>query len=157
MHFTLPGEGFIKLNFDGASKGNPRVAGLGGIFRDNLENTWLICVDSCGIISNNEVEFTTVGQGLRIAIRLGYKNVEVEGDSSLVINTVRKLNNGTSWDKLSQSWRTTRLIQEIGDLIHKFNYLIIRHVRTEGNKAANFLANWDCNQQHGTMEQFWPI
>jgi len=33
--FTYPRENFIKLSFDGASKGNPGNAGFGGIFRDS--------------------------------------------------------------------------------------------------------------------------
>eukprot|EP00253_Pinus_taeda_P022541 PITA_22541 len=33
--FCYPKENFIKLNFDGASKGNPGEAGFGGIFRDS--------------------------------------------------------------------------------------------------------------------------
>jgi len=32
IHFSHPTAGFIKLNFDGASKGNPGLARLGGIF-----------------------------------------------------------------------------------------------------------------------------
>lgn len=32
IHFSRRSEGFIKLNFDGASKGNPGPPGLGGIF-----------------------------------------------------------------------------------------------------------------------------
>jgi hypothetical protein len=34
--WTLPQAGFLKLNFDGASKGNPRKAGAGGA----IETTW---------------------------------------------------------------------------------------------------------------------
>lgn len=34
--FRYPGENFIKLNFNGVSKGNPGLAGFGGIFRDNM-------------------------------------------------------------------------------------------------------------------------
>jgi hypothetical protein len=30
-----PPQGFIKLNYDGASKGNPGQAGAGGLFRDS--------------------------------------------------------------------------------------------------------------------------
>ena len=30
-----PQLGFIKLNYDGASQGNPRQAGAGGIFRNS--------------------------------------------------------------------------------------------------------------------------
>lgn len=37
MYFSLPGEGFIKMNFDRASKWNPGVARLGGILRDNKQ------------------------------------------------------------------------------------------------------------------------
>lgn len=118
---------------------------------------WLIYAESCGIPSNNETEFTAAGYGLRIVVRFGYKHVEVEGDSSLVINTMRKLNNGTPWDKISQSWRIACVIQGIGELILKFNYLVIRHVRREENKATDFLANWGCNQQHGPMEIIWPM
>ena len=32
--FNPPQQGFIKLNYDKASKGNPGQAGAGGIFRD---------------------------------------------------------------------------------------------------------------------------
>lgn len=155
--FTLLGEGFIKLNFDGALKGNPRITRLGGIFRDNQADTRLVYVEPCGIASNNEAKFTTARHGLRIAVRLGYKQVEVEGGSNLVINTLRKLNNGMPWDKLSKSWRTARLIQEIRELTQKLDYLVMKHVRREGNKATDFLVNKGCNQQHGSMERLWPI
>lgn len=75
--FTLPREGFIKLYFDRASKGNPRVVGLGGIFRHNEANTLLIYLEPCGIVSNNEVQFVAARHGLRITVRLGYKQVEL--------------------------------------------------------------------------------
>jgi len=38
IHYTRPPDGFIKLNFDGASKGNPGPAGIGGLFRDIVGN-----------------------------------------------------------------------------------------------------------------------
>ena len=88
-HFSSLAEGVIKLNFDRASKGNLGEGGLGGLFRDSQAHTCFIYAKSCGISSNNEVEFTVVREGLLIAIKLGYRNLEVEGDSRLVINTVK--------------------------------------------------------------------
>lgn len=52
--FKPPLEGFIKLSFDGASKGNLRQAGVGGIFRDHPGTTRFIYDDSYGFSSNNE-------------------------------------------------------------------------------------------------------
>jgi len=34
-HLIALVEGFIKLSFNGALKGNPRLAALGGLFRDS--------------------------------------------------------------------------------------------------------------------------
>lgn len=34
IHFSCLTEGFIKLNFDGTSKGNPGIVGLGGLFTE---------------------------------------------------------------------------------------------------------------------------
>jgi len=81
----------------------------------------------------------------------------VEGDSSLVKNMLAKLNNGTKWDKLSQSLRITQLIQEIEEIIYKFDYILVRHVRREGNNADEFLANWGCNHQNNKLEKRCPI
>ena len=96
--FNYPKENFIKLNFDGASKGNPGNDGFGGIFRDNEGNIRWIYTEWGGEMTNNEAELWAVHQGLRIAARNGYRNLELEGDSQLVIEMIRKLNNGKNWE-----------------------------------------------------------
>lgn len=88
--FTHPQEGFIKLNFDGASKGNLGPAGYEGIFKDSQDHTGWIYADGGGIMSNNEAEFMAAYQGIRVAIRNGYLKLEIEGDSNLVIETIKK-------------------------------------------------------------------
>eukprot|EP00253_Pinus_taeda_P006333 PITA_06333 len=79
--FAYPKDNFMKLNFDGASKGNPSNAGFGGIFRDSQGNTRWIYAEWGAETTNNEAELWAVHQGLRIVIRNGYKNLEIEGDS----------------------------------------------------------------------------
>ena len=58
--YYVPPEGFIKLNFDGASKGNPGEVGFGGLFRDSQHRIKIIYETDCGYASNNEAEFTTL-------------------------------------------------------------------------------------------------
>eukprot|EP00253_Pinus_taeda_P023228 PITA_23228 len=55
--FCYPKENFIKLNFDGASKGNPGKAGFGGIFRDSSNQVRWIFVEWGGEMTNNEAKF----------------------------------------------------------------------------------------------------
>lgn len=60
MHFSCPMVGFIKLNFDGASKGNPSLAGMGHLFRDDQGKMKWIYADNGGFMSNNESELMAV-------------------------------------------------------------------------------------------------
>lgn len=101
--FSYPGENFIKLNFDGASKGNPGLTSFGGIFRDSERRTRWVYADWGGIMTNNEVELMVVYQGLRIVVRNGYTNMEIEGDSQIVVEMLRNLNNGKEWDQVARS------------------------------------------------------
>jgi ribonuclease HI len=52
-------------------------------------------VGSLGNSTNNTTEFQALEIGLEILIQEGMTKAIVEGDSALVINTVRKLQNGT--------------------------------------------------------------
>lgn len=73
--FRYPEEIFIKLNLDGASKGNPGNSGFGGIFRDHQKRIRWIYAEWGGDMTNNEAELWAIHQGLRIAIRNGYSNL----------------------------------------------------------------------------------
>lgn len=153
--FIRPQGGFIKLNFDGVSKGNPGLAGYGGIFRDSQGQTRWIYADRGGMITNNEAEFMAAYQGIKIAIRNGYRKVEIEGDSTLVIETIRKLNDGKTWEQVTKSWRTACLIQEMENSMKHIEYKVIHHVRREGNRAADYFTNWGCNDPNGKVDNIW--
>ena len=85
-----------------------------------------------------------VKQGILIAIRENYQRIIVEGDSTMVTGVLQKLQQGTPWEKISQSWRTTALIEEVSQLVKHIQYLIPSHIRRKGNAAADYLANWGC-------------
>jgi len=153
--FRYPRDHFGKLNFDGASKGNPGEAGFGGIFRDNNNQVRWIFADWGGQMTNNEAKFWALHQGLRIAIRNGYTNLEITGDSQIVVDMLRRLNNGQGWEKVTKSWRTTDIVQEIADFIKRIDYRLISHVRRKGNQAADWLANWGCRGRGSTIDSQW--
>ena len=95
-----------------------------------------------GHATNNEAELTTVKHGLMIAKRENYHRLIVEGDSTMVTGVLRKLQQGSSCEKISKSCRTANLIKEIGSLIQEIQYLIPLHVRRTCNEAVDYLANW---------------
>eukprot|EP00253_Pinus_taeda_P017009 PITA_17009 len=66
-----------------------------------------------GEMTNNDAEFWVIHQGLRIAIRNGYRNLEIEGDSQMAIEILKKLNNGKNWEQVTNSWRTAGIVQEM--------------------------------------------
>jgi hypothetical protein len=101
-YWTPPQEGFIKLNFDGASKGNPGSNGVGGVFSNHKGETLLLYATNLGIRSNNAVEIAGLGRAIKISIEGGLSSLEVEGDSQLVIIGMQLLN-GIKVEKISQN------------------------------------------------------
>ena len=58
--FDRPQSGFLKLNYDVASKGNPGHAGVGGLFQDCTGTTLRIYAIDLGYSTNNEAELAAV-------------------------------------------------------------------------------------------------
>eukprot|EP00253_Pinus_taeda_P012904 PITA_12904 len=153
--FSYPEAHSIKLNFDGASKGNPGPAVLGGIFRDGKGQTRWVFAEWVGEMTNNEAELWAVHEGLRIAARNRYRYLEIEGDSQITIEMLRKLKDGQGWEKVAKSWRTAAIIQDIEELLNRIEYKTIKHVRRDGNKAADFLANWGSKEAGSKLDMSW--
>ncbi|KAH9292835.1 hypothetical protein KI387_041984, partial [Taxus chinensis] len=73
-----PGENVVKLNFDGASKGNLGPAGGGGILR-NSEGDWLFAyAGPLGRQTNNMVEARALLWGVLLAKEKGFKDIQIE-------------------------------------------------------------------------------
>jgi ribonuclease HI len=101
------------MNFDGALKGNPGQIGMGGVIRVSKGNIIQLYAGSLGNSTNNTTEFRALEIDLEILIQEGMTNAIVEGDSTLVINTVRRLQNGTRVGKIQRHWRLARYLQKI--------------------------------------------
>ncbi|XP_059070959.1 uncharacterized protein LOC131862033 [Cryptomeria japonica] len=84
-----PKAGWIKLNFDGAAKGNPGAAGYGSIIRDEKGTILGSISGSLGTASNNEAEAMALVRGLKYCSEKNYQYVEVEGDSQILVNAIK--------------------------------------------------------------------
>ncbi|KAH0991590.1 hypothetical protein GBA52_003073 [Prunus armeniaca] len=126
--------GFCTLEFDGASKGNPGLAGAGAVLR--ADDGSLICKlhEGLGVRTNNVAEYRALILGLKYALKKGFTKIRVKGDSKLVCMQVQGL-----WKVRNQNM--SDLYEEVKELKDKFLSFEISHVLRELNSEADAQAN----------------
>jgi ribonuclease HI len=139
--WSPPPKDFLKLNFDGASKGNPGDAGYGVVFRNHLGHIIAIGAGPLGHSTNNAAELWALINGLQMASQNNYTKLIVEGDSQVIIGLLRRILHGVNPDNISPSWRLTYGLQIIVGLLHSQQVIIPTHVRRKANQIADDLAN----------------
>ncbi|HKL30722.1 MAG TPA: ribonuclease HI [Natrialbaceae archaeon] len=119
--------------FDGASRGNPGPAAVG----------WVI-VNSDGIVAeggerigeatNNQAEYEALIRALEAARDYGFDEIEVRGDSELIVKQVRG-----AWNANDPGLRERRVT--VHELLGAFDTWSLEHVPREVNERADRLAN----------------
>ena len=136
-----PPRNSYKLNFDGASRGNPGEAGFGGILRNHEGNPLKIYYGYIGWDTNNSAEMEGLWQGLMIAKNLSLHPLIVEGDSQILINMATRIQNGAQARKVASSWRLEARLNNIELELRTNRVISFHHTKREGNKVADLLAN----------------
>lgn len=121
------------MNFDGCSKGNPGLAGIGAVIYNEGQEIWGSC-KFIGTKTNNYSEYSALIFGLQEALRLGIECLCVLGDSLLVINQLNGIFRVKSEDLLE-------LYEEAMRLKKLFKFIEFNHVYREKNKRADELSN----------------
>jgi ribonuclease HI len=86
---------------------------MGGVIRDSGGNIIQLYTEILGNSTKNAVEFGAKELGLEILSQERMTNTIVEGDSTLVINTVKRLQNGTRVGKVQKHWCLEHSLQKI--------------------------------------------
>ncbi|KAF3442812.1 hypothetical protein FNV43_RR16730 [Rhamnella rubrinervis] len=122
------------LEFDGASKGNPGLAGAGAVLR--ADDGSLICKlrEGLGIATNNAAEYRAMILGLKYALKKGFNRIRVQGDSKLVCMQVQGL-----WKVKNENM--SYLFEEVKKLKDEFVSFQINHVLRDLNSEADAQAN----------------
>ena len=122
------------LYFDGCSKGNPGLAGAGGVIYKNDVEILTYANFLGDNKTNNEAEYSALLMGIEEAIKLGIKSLYVYGDSQLVINQI-----------LGKYTINSKKLKEyynfINNKISFFDKIVFTHVLRDKNKRADELSN----------------
>lgn len=134
INWNSPPLDWIKLNSDGASRGNPGVAGGGRIFRSATGAFVQAYSMKCGTCSSVKAERWAALKGLVIAREMQIPRLILEVDSEVVVRTLL--------DDPAPCNPNYYLILQCRTLL-TYNDLEVRvkHVYREANEVANWLAN----------------
>ncbi|XP_042479159.1 uncharacterized protein LOC122060066 [Macadamia integrifolia] len=130
VFWCRPEANWIKLNFDGSSRGNPGRAGAGGIFRDHrggVLGSYKIFMGVSGVF---EAEIEGLMVGLMRAREMGIPCLWVETDSSAVAISIQQ--NKIPWFAL-QRWIFLQ------PYLESITWKITHNFR-EANSIADYLA-----------------
>ena len=147
----------MKFNIDGASKGNPGVAGYGRVIRDEQGYIKIIFHSHLGKATNNMAEFMALEQSLEILIDSNLHNAIIEVDSELIINSVKNICNGTTPENFSKCWRLLQVYQRIQSHPRNMRTLRFVHVRKTTNMLVDRLANEGVLYTENNKRYAWEL
>lgn len=152
-----PSAGSYKLNFDGhAAKGNPGQAGFGGAIQNHLGEIMWAYWGSVGWDTNNVDELEGILAGMALVANLNIQPVILEGDSQIIINLAKKLQQGYQVNKITKNWRLEFCVERLADIIGRFRHCAFSHVRRRANRVADKLANQGVTVDENFTSTKWP-
>ena len=126
--------GRLTVNVDGGARGNPGPAAIGIVLRDGGGQVVEERGERIGEATNNVAEYRALLRGIDLARRHGATELELIGDSELVVRQVEgryKVKNAGMKE----------LHEEVRRSLRDFDSWSIRHVRREQNADADRLVN----------------
>lgn len=137
------------LRFDGASRGNPGRGSCAAVLFDNGKHIGQAFKTLPGMVTNNEAEYMGLIAGLKYLRSLGVDEVQLEGDSKLVI------------EQLFGTWqckhpRLKPYYQTAKELFKGFKFVNGRWIPREQNAVADSYCNraLDSKTFEGNLEWF---
>jgi ribonuclease HI len=124
----------LVVNVDGGARGNPGPAALGVVVRDPDGIIVDERAERIGRATNNVAEYRALLLGLHAAKELGATEVEVVGDSELIVRQVE----GRYKVKDAEM---KKLHAEARGRLEEFDSWTIRHVKRAQNADADRLVN----------------
>jgi ribonuclease HI len=124
----------LVVNVDGGARGNPGQAAIAAVAVDADGAPVAERGERIGVATNNVAEYRALLLGIALAAEHGADEVELIGDSELVVKQVRG-------EYRVKDANLKPLHAEVRAALAGFDSWSIRHVRRELNAAADALVN----------------
>lgn len=122
------------VNVDGGARGNPGPAAVGAVVQSADGEVLEERGERIGTATNNVAEYRALLLGIRRAAELGATEVELVGDSELIVRQVKG-------EYKVKDAALRELHAEVMQALRPFDGWSIRHVRREHNAGADRLVN----------------
>ncbi len=122
------------VNVDGGARGNPGPAAIAAVVQDEEGGVLEERGERIGRATNNVAEYRALLLGIERAAALGASDVELVGDSELVVRQVKG-------EYKVKDANMRELHAEVKRALAPFERWSIRHVRREHNSEADRLVN----------------
>jgi ribonuclease HI len=124
----------LLVNVDGGARGNPGPAAVGVVVQSPEGDVLEEIGERIGPATNNVAEYRALLLGIRRAAELGASELELVGDSELIVRQVKG-------EYKVKDAALRELHAEVADALRPFEAWSIRHVRREHNAGADRLVN----------------
>ena len=124
----------VVVNVDGGARGNPGPAAIAAVVATPEGEVVERAGETIGRATNNVAEYRALLLGIERARALGAREVELVGDSELVVKQVRG-------EYRVKDAGLRPLHAQVRAALEDFERWSIRHVRREQNDAADRLVN----------------
>lgn len=123
-----------KLYADGGSRGNPGPSASGYVILDMEDKVVKEEGIYVGLTTNNQAEYKALEVGLRAALELGVRDLQVYMDSLLVVNQVQGI-----WKVKNAEFLP--IINAIHESLKQFDHVSLTHVPRALNTLADAMVN----------------
>ena len=138
--WDFPLQGWHKINFDGASKGNHRIIGCEIVIKNEQGYSIGAMAIPIGVQTNHIAEASSTLYDLSYAISLNLNKIWLEGDFLNIVNCLNKVSH--------PSQTIQNITSKAIHIINSFDICIITHNFKEANHVVDWVANVACLSEH---------
>ena len=136
---------YLKIYFDGGSRGNPGPSAVGAVVFDDRDNRLAELSTYIGKYTNNMAEYLALDKVLDLADKYNSKKIILFSDSKLLCNQIKK-----TWKIKDEN--ILKVYLKVSGKLAGYDLVDLRFIPREQNKEADRLVNKALDKKDLTYE-----